>query len=201
MSKKIKVNFTMPVETKELLDEINDATIPNKPTSRSEIVEKILNFDDEAVKIFFEIYKYKNQKKIEQQRYLDLDGGGLIFSKDLMESIISNLNLEKLDSNKSSIEVKNDNANATEKRFVYHEKVLYTLNKKIETTNNELENKIEKLSNLFTQEMEKIEKLAIGLGASNASLHESSAKKAIISDQELLDAIAEIVLKKLKDKK
>lgn len=37
---KIKVNFTMSIRTKEFLDEINSATIPYKPNSRSEIIEK-----------------------------------------------------------------------------------------------------------------------------------------------------------------
>lgn len=188
MSKKIKVNFTMPTETKEFLDEINDATIPYKPNSRSEIIEKILNFDDDAAQIFLEIFKYKNKKKYSNQQYLKLSDGGIILSQDLMIKIILDLNIQNL--------VSNETPKTVEERFLRLERGMMTLKGEIREMQNKLEYKFEPL----LTNLEVIENVAMEMQETNTSQFTTSAKLALISDQELLEAITEIIFKKLKDK-
>ncbi|OHE05413.1 hypothetical protein [Sulfurimonas sp. RIFOXYB12_FULL_35_9] len=196
---KIKVNFTLLPESKEMLARIKKEEKYNIST----FLDDILRFDDKAVEIFLNIYKNINKERISRYNYLRLEDGGVIYNQATMDKVL-NSNIALL-TDDAVVKQGFDNSAPTapmntEERFTYHEKIMLVLNKDIQSLKNKFDDKIEKLSNSITQQLEEIEKLAIELDESNASLHESSAKKAIISDQELLDAIAEIVLQKIKDK-
>ncbi len=80
----VKVNFMISQTSKDNIDEIRKS----RKITNSAIVDKLLQFDDEAAELFVSLYKEKNSDRIKGFNVLSLvESGGIVFEQETMHKI------------------------------------------------------------------------------------------------------------------
>lgn len=93
----IKVNFMISKIAKKNIETVK----LSENITNSAIVDKLLQFDDEALDFFVSIYKKQNEERIKKQDYLNMENGSaLIFNQEtvqkILDSDIANISSEKV---------------------------------------------------------------------------------------------------------
>lgn len=187
MSENIKVNFMISESSKERLEQIKKSTKFNN----SAIVDSLLQFDQKGLEFYIE--QFANINNLQNYNYRMLDKGGVVLNKTTMDKVInSNISLyteeEAVQKGIKAIDEKYGNSaepnKTTDEKFVYHEKIILTLHRNIQSLENKLNDKI---------------KFIEGMSEKLSSETVDNIKKSIVNDEELVEHIATLALKKLKN--